>query len=81
MIVDFGAEKQIRRRAAALNELLTEAHQALRNLRFSAEGVFVVLKSPGRDGKPFYQFVQDGITNEEMADILKRITTPLTFPK
>lgn len=81
MIIDFGEEKRLRRRAAALDALLAEAHQALRNLRLSAEGAFVVLKSPGQDGKPFYQFVQEGISNEELADILKRITTPLTIPE
>ena len=81
MIIDFGEEKRVRRHCAALDALFTEAHQALRNLRLSAEGVFVVLKSPGQDGKPRYQFVREGISNEEMADILRRITTPLTLPE
>lgn len=81
MIVDFGEEKRVRRRYAALDALLTEAHQEFRNLRLSAEGVFIVLKSPGQDGKPCYQFVQEGVSNEELADVLKRITTPLTIPK
>ena len=78
MIIDFGEEKRLRRRCAALDALLTEAHQALRNLRLSAEGVFVVLKSTDRDDKPYYQFVQEGISNEELAVVIKRITTPLT---
>jgi len=81
MIVDFGDEKRARRKLALLDDLFIQAHQALRNLRFSADGMFIVLKSPGTDGKPHYQFVQEGISHEEMADILKRITTPLTLPE
>jgi hypothetical protein len=81
MIVDFGEEKRIRQRYAALDALFVEAHQAFRNLRLTAEGAFIVIKSPGADDKPYYQFVQEGISSAEIADILKRITTPLTLPE
>jgi hypothetical protein len=81
MIIDFDEEKRARRRVALLEEMFTRAHDQLRRLRFGAEGVFVVLKSPGSDGKFDYQFVQEGISHEELTDILKRIATPLTLPK
>lgn len=80
-ILDFGDEKRARRKLALLEDLFLEAHQTLRNLRFAADGMFIVLKSPGSNGKPHYQFVQEGMSNEELADILKRISTPLTLPK
>jgi len=67
MIIDFGEEKRLRRRAAALDELISQAHQALRNLRLEAEGVFVVLKSADKvDGPSALQYVGEGITKEEL---------------
>jgi len=80
-IYDFGEEKRVRRRYAVLDALFTEAHAALHRLWFSAEGAFIVLKSPGADGQPYYQFIQEGISGEELAEILRRIGLPLTLPE
>jgi hypothetical protein len=66
VIIDFDEEKRARRRVATLDDLITNAHQALRNLRFRATGVFVVIKSTDGDEPPALQYVQEGVTQEEL---------------
>ncbi len=72
-IIDLSEARRLRERAARLDELVCELHQALRINRLSVLGLFAVLKFPGANGEPYFEYVQDGITSEDIAKMLSKI--------
>ena len=75
MIIDFGEEKRLRRHVAFLQELFTEAQASLRHSKLNAEGVFIVLKVATYEGPPTLQYIQEGVTKEDLERVITEAFT------
>ena len=73
MIIDFGEEKKRRRRYTALDGLMSEAHQHLRNIGMDAEGILVIIKSPGSNGSSNLNYLEDGMTRWDLETLVKKL--------
>lgn len=75
-VTNFGDEKRRRRHAALLDDLFTEAHQALRNARMAVDGVFIVVKTMGADGVANYNYTLEGITLCDLNTLVEKLNPP-----